>query len=138
MMNIRPGASAVNSRGAARPGVSAAAKSRVPPALNRVPPTTGRASIAAGARPLNDRTNRSTGAGSKGGMAAPPSKPGGKRPAWDVKGRMEDMEKRFEQSCKRLEALEAEKQELQDDVEVKHEVVVKSSEEIRALQTKIE
>ena len=46
-------------------------------------------------------------------------------------GRMEDMEKKFEQSCKRLEALEAEKQELQDDVEVKHEVVVKSSEEIR-------
>ena len=48
------------------------------------------------------------------------------------------MEKKFEESCKRLEALEAEKQELQDDVEVKHEVVVKSSEEIRALQTKIE
>ena len=46
-------------------------------------------------------------------------------------GRMEDMEKKFEQSCKRLEALEAEKQELQEDVEVKHEVVVKSSEEIR-------
>ena len=41
------------------------------------------------------------------------------------------MEKKFEQSCKRLEALEAEKQELQEDVEVKHEVVVKSSEEIR-------
>merc|ERR1719447_2153162 len=70
--------------------------------------------------------------------APPPSKAGGKRPAWDVKGRMEDMEKKFEESCKRLEALEAEKQELQDDVEVKHEVVVKSSEEIRALQTKIE
>ena len=35
-------------------------------------------------------------------------------------GRMEDMEKKFEQSCKRLEALEAEKQELQEDVEVKH------------------
>ena len=51
---------------------------------------------------------------------------------------MEDMEKKFEESCKRLEALEAEKQELQDDVEVKHEVVVKSSEEIKALQTKIE
>ena len=48
------------------------------------------------------------------------------------------MEKKFEESCKRLEALEAEKQELQDDVEVKHEVVVKSSEEIKALQTKIE
>ena len=46
-------------------------------------------------------------------------------------GRMEDMEKKFEESSKRLEALEAEKQELQEDVEVKHEVVVKSSEEIR-------
>ena len=50
-------------------------------------------------------------------------------------GRMEDMEKKFEQSCKRLEALEAEKQELQEDVEVKHEVVVKSSEEIRWIDT---
>merc|ERR1740123_145063 len=75
--------------------------------------------------------------GSKGG-AAPLSKTGGKRPAWDVKGRMEDMEKKFEESSKRLEALEAEKQELQEDVEVKHEVVVKSSEEIRVLQSKIE
>ena len=114
---------------------------------------------------------RSTGTGTRGGTAPPPSKTGGKRPAWDVKGkerplamffllglsvsilvkwevcreissikmwlsdhflgRMEDMEKKFEQSCKRLEALEAEKQELQEDVEVKHEVVVKSSEEIR-------
>ena len=46
-------------------------------------------------------------------------------------GRMEDMERKFEESSKRLEALEAEKQELQEDVEVKHEVVVKSSEEIR-------
>ena len=46
-------------------------------------------------------------------------------------GRMEDMEKKFEESSRRLEALEAEKQELQEDVEVKHEVVVKSSEEIR-------
>ena len=41
------------------------------------------------------------------------------------------MERRFEQSTRRLEALEAEKQELQSDVEVKHEVVVKSTEEIR-------
>ena len=47
----------LNYRGATRPGVSAP-KSRVPPALNRVPATTGRASIAAGGRPLNDRTNR--------------------------------------------------------------------------------
>jgi len=138
MMNIagRPASAALNSRGGTRPGVSAP-KSRVPPALNRVPPTTGRASIAAVGRPLNDRTNRSMGTGSKGGVA-PPGKPGGKRPAWDVKGRMEDMEKKFEESSKRLEALEAEKQELQEDVEVKHEVVVKSSEEIRVLQSKIE
>ena len=77
----------LNSRSGARPGVSAP-KSRVPPALNRVPPTTGspkaqyplsmknmcvsiwkshctnarcntgRASIAAVGRPFNDRTNR--------------------------------------------------------------------------------
>ena len=77
----------MNYRGGTRPGTSAP-KSRVPPALNRVPPTTGgpgiywkkyvhvnikihesviqmlvtfylgRASIATTGRPLNDRTNR--------------------------------------------------------------------------------
>ena len=40
------------------------------------------------------------------------------------------MERRFEESSRRLEALEKEKQELQSNVEVKHSVVVKSTEEI--------
>ena len=30
---------------------------------------------------------RSTGTGTRGGTAPPPSKTGGKRPAWDVKGK---------------------------------------------------
>ena len=48
------------------------------------------------------------------------------------------MERKFEDSCRRLETLEKEKGELQEDVEVKHEVVVKSSEEIKRLQKKID
>ena len=60
-----------------------------------------------------------------------PAATGGKRPAWDVKGRMADMELKFEEMQQKAQTLEVAKQELQTDVEVKHEVVVKSSEEIR-------
>eukprot|EP00092_Neocalanus_flemingeri_P039561 GFUD01043077.1.p1 GENE.GFUD01043077.1~~GFUD01043077.1.p1 ORF type:complete len:706 (+),score=195.97 GFUD01043077.1:233-2350(+) len=99
---------------------------------------------------LNDRTNSSmgrpglareksslvrspAGAGKPAGKAA-----GGKRPAWDLKGRLEDMERMFDKTNRRVEDLETEKQTLQTDVEVKKEVVVQSSEEIRTLRSNIE
>ena len=67
-----------------------------------------------------------------------PVLPGGKRPQWDLKGKVEDMERKFEVNNRRLEMLEAEKSELESDAEIKREVVVRSSEEIRNLQTKVE
>ena len=36
----------------------------------------------------------------------------GKRPAWDLKGRLEDMEKMFDMTNSRIEDLEAEKKNL--------------------------
>ena len=77
-------------------------------------------------RPTLKRENTSI-AGSKG-----------KRPAWDLKGRLEDMEKMFEMTNKRIVDLETEKQTLQSDVETKKEVVVQSSEEIKNLRSNIE
>eukprot|EP00092_Neocalanus_flemingeri_P022723 GFUD01024643.1.p1 GENE.GFUD01024643.1~~GFUD01024643.1.p1 ORF type:complete len:702 (-),score=196.54 GFUD01024643.1:280-2385(-) len=133
------------------------------PAAGRVGTTGGRVGVASGgakpkvslSRPgadrrqtttaLNDRTNgsmsrpglarekSSAGAGKPAGKAA-----GGKRPAWDLKGRLEDMERMFDQTNRRVEDLETEKQTLQTDVEVKKEVVVQSSEEIRTLRSNIE
>ena len=50
---------------------------------------------------------------------------------------MEDMERKYELTNERLEALEAEKAELQGKVEVKDEVVVKTSAEIRELERAI-
>ena len=83
----------------------------------------------------------------RGAVAKPaaPAKPtsapapgrGGKRPAWDLKGRLEDMEKMFSQTNARVTDLEVEKRELQTDVEVKKEVVVQNSEEIKDLRRKI-
>ena len=67
-----------------------------------------------------------------------PVLPGGKRPQWDLKGKVEDMERKFEVNNTRLEMLEAEKSELETDAEIKREVVVKSSEEIQNLQIKVE
>ena len=72
-----------------------------------------------------------------GAPVTAPKAAGGKRPAWDLKGKMEDMEKRFELTNERLEALETEKNELQGKVEVKDEVVLKSSAEIRELERTI-
>lgn len=99
---------------------------------------------------LNDRTNRAgisrekTTLEKKPNGGAAPSKsgggaaPAGKRPAWDLKGRLEDMERMLGTTTRRVEDLETEKEDLQTDVEVKKEVVVQSSEEIKALRTKIE
>ena len=72
-----------------------------------------------------------------GAPVTAPKAAGGKRPAWDLKGKMEDMEKRFELTNERLEALETEKNELQGKVEVKDEVMMKSSAEIRELELTI-
>lgn len=92
---------------------------------------------------LNDRTNSSARPGlnrEKSSVVRGPSGPakaGGKRPAWDLKGRLEDMEKMFAMTNTRVADLETEKQTLQTDVEVKKEVVVQSSEEIRTLRCNI-
>jgi hypothetical protein len=128
MMNIAGGKAAPSGpRAAAKPALGAAPRPRVAAAVRPVAtarPTAGSA--------LNDRTNRSAASTRGGGPAAPkPAAGGSKRPAWDVKGRMEDMERKFEAMQRKAESLEVSKQELQTDVEVKHEVVVKSSEEIR-------
>ena len=54
-----------------------------------------------------------------------------KRPAWDLKGRLEDMALLFEKTNKRISDLEDEKHILQSDVEVKKKVVAQSSGEMR-------
>ena len=80
---------------------------------------------------LNNRTNSSrpgltrekaTLQKSSGGPAK------GKRPAWDLKGRLEDMEKMFDMMNSRIQDLETEKQNLQTDVEVKKELTSKQTE----------
>jgi len=61
-----------------------------------------------------------------------------KRPAWDLKGRLEDMELLFEKTNKRIMDLEDEKHTLQSDVDMKKEVVAQSSGEIKRLRCDIE
>ena len=61
-----------------------------------------------------------------------------KRPAWDVKGRLEDMELLFEEKNKRILDLEDEKETLQSDVNMKNEIVTQSSGEIKRLRSDIE
>lgn len=61
-----------------------------------------------------------------------------KPPAWDIKGRMELMEQKYSETQTRLEALEKEKNALQSDVNIKTEVVMQTSEEIRELRRKFE
>merc|ERR1719383_1595133 len=46
----------------------------------------------------------------KSTVSRPPAKPSGKRPAWDVKGRLEDMEAKFAETMKRVGVLENEKE----------------------------
>ena len=63
--------------------------------------------------------------------------PNGKRPAWDTKGRLEDMENKFSETLKRVEMLENEKKSLQTDNEVTQEVVTKTTQQARNLQNEI-
>lgn len=146
MMNIagRGGPPARGGAGGAagRAGVGTTAASRAKMAAPARPGADRRQTTTA----LNDRTNSSVSRpglarekstiqkSSAGGGAAK----GGKRPQWDLKGRLEDMEKMFEKTNTRIIDLETEKQTLQTDVQVKKEVVVQSSEEIRTLRTNIE
>ena len=62
------------------------------------------------------------------------SKPPGKRPAWDLKGRLEDMEKKFGETMKRVGDLENEKKSLETDNEVKLEVVTQTTAQATQLQ----
>ena len=57
-----------------------------------------------------------------------------KRPAWDLKGRLDDMELLFKKTNKRIMDLESEKHTLQSDVDMKKEVVAQSSGEIKRLR----
>jgi len=90
----------------------------------------------------NDKSNvTKTPSKSRGGAAARLSAPmgkGGKRPVWDMKGRLEDMEALFRETDSRVTDLEKEKMKLETDVEVKQTAVVLNSEEIKELRKKIE
>ena len=61
-----------------------------------------------------------------------------KRPVWDLKGRLEDMELMFEETNKRIVDLEGEKHIFQNDVDMKKEVVAQSSDEIKKLRRAID
>lgn len=129
MMHIagRPSVRAAPTKPAARPGMA----SKAAPPDRRA--TTSRA--------LNDKSNAlNKPAASKptaSKPAAPAGKGGARRPAWDLKGRLEDMEAMFRQTNTRVTDLEMEKTQLETDVEVKKTVVVQNSEEIKELRQKI-
>ena len=61
-----------------------------------------------------------------------------KIPAWDLKGRLEVMEKMMQQSEERFRQLESEKTNLQTDVECKQEVVAQTSEQVKSLRQNLE
>ena len=70
---------------------------------------------------------------SRGGGAAR----GGKRPAWDLKGRLEDMESKFSETLARVTDLESEKRNLETDNEVKKEVVTQTHKEVVDLRQQL-
>ena len=80
---------------------------------------------------MNDRTNRA--APAKPTAAADPPK-GKKRPAWDVKGRLEDMEALMKLTSGRVEMLESQNTELKTNVEEKETVVIQNTEELNNLK----
>ena len=57
-----------------------------------------------------------------------------KIPSWDLKGRLEVMEKMVHESQTRLQTLEKEKSNLQTDVEIKKEVVEQTSDELKTMR----
>ena len=65
------------------------------------------------------------------------AKPSAKVPAWDLKGRMAEMELKLSATSGRLEVLEKEKHDLKIDVDCKKEVVQASSEQIKELNEQV-
>ena len=61
-----------------------------------------------------------------------------KIPAWDMKGRLEEMEKIVSKTTDRINKLENEKAQVEEDLDVKKEVVQQSSEQIRTMRNKME
>ena len=69
------------------------------------------------------------------GKAAAPGVTGKKRPAaWDLKGRLEEMEARFVTTNDRVTMLENQNTQLKDNVEEKETVVAKNSQELSGLK----
>ena len=81
---------------------------------------------------MNDRTNRAAPAKPTAAAADPPK--GKKRPAWDVKGRLEDMEALMKLTSGRVEMLESQNTELKTNVEEKETVVIQNTEELNNLK----
>ena len=81
---------------------------------------------------MNDRTNRAAPARPAAPAADPPK--GKKRPAWDVKGRLEDMEALMKLTSGRVEMLESQNTELKTNVEEKETVVIQNTEELNNLK----
>jgi len=84
---------------------------------------------------LNPRTNKENALSREKSTV---SKPPGKRPAWDLKGRLEDMEKKFGETMKRVGDLENEKKSLETDNEVKLEVVTQTTAQATQLQKSLD
>ena len=78
---------------------------------------------------MNDRTNRAAPAA----PAADAAK-GKKRAAWDVKGRLEDMEALMRRTNTRVASLESQNTELKTNVEEKETVVIQNTEELNNLK----
>ena len=71
--------------------------------------------------------------------ASTTSNPGKRKiPAWDMKGRLEEMEKLMSQTNERMNKMENEKASVEADLDVKREVVEQSSEQIKAMRNKME
>ena len=61
-----------------------------------------------------------------------------KRPAWDLKGRLEDMEAQFALTADRVASLESQNTVLQSDVEKKETVVAQNSQELSEVRAEAE
>ena len=71
--------------------------------------------------------------------ASSTSNPGKKKiPAWDMKGRLEEMAKLMSQTTERMNKMKNEKTSVEADLDVKREVVKQSSEQIKAMRNKME
>lgn len=101
------------------------------------PVTTAMDRRATTATALNTRTNKENTLRREKSTVSKPAA-GGKRPAWDLKGRLEDMEKKFGETMKRVTTLETEKNDLETDNEVKLEIVTETTKEAKNLKSQLE